>query len=680
MLYSSQFMALMGNVPSVAPPQETLINLDPADPGDLGVTPQVWNTQVDAPTLSQVKWLVGIEGAKTIAFPFNATDNNTVPGYNHGDTINFTGYGTGFTLTKDSSGPYNFFAQGSNGSDIFTIGTETRVQDVRYTIDGAGGTGPVAYTLLNLTDGKGSIAATFDRPGDRLIVKNTDETSTTNSGAAIFSGVAVRRITLSPQNPGDLGTAPANWTTNVGTIGLADVKWSVFDGNWAPRTSPTWKAVKPVNGAYVLTVPFVAAGDKLMVKSLDETVEVVSGDVAFSQVARTITLSPQNPGDLGTAPKNWTTTATVGGMAQVKWAVFDTNFNARAAWTVAPVSGGTTSITANFIAAGDRLVVKSEDDAIEAISGQVLFNTVPATPTTDTTFRNDFIKNMTVGINIERNTSIGLSQAYYTKLKSDSNATWIRLFAPRKPPMGGWGTDADFQNFITSSRNAIAAGFSVLLALTDVLEPNDVEDSGCRPHIQRCARLLAAANLDPRKFMVNPINECAYMTNDYWRPFVERFCGDLRAELPNHLLGASGANWSDPFVLVDGKFTPLADKRVLYEWHSYPWEGEKLFEAQKIQTSISAWETANNVRCFGGEYGKNQQQSLGNEGVKQQYIPGAIDAASRGCGQQRPMFWTITNGAWWRMNNSNNLDLTPAIATALKAGDAHIRAQSYFGT
>jgi hypothetical protein len=44
------------------------------------------------------------------------------------------------------------------------------------------------------------------------------------------------------------------------------------------------------------------------------------------------------------------------------------------------------------------------------------------------------------------------------------------------------------------------------------------------------------------------------------------------------------------------------------------------------------------------------------------------------------MFWTITSQGWWRMNNDADFDLRPEIATAMKAGAAHIRAQSYFGT
>src|SRR5690349_24630033 len=107
-----------GSVPQqvVVPP--SAITLNPTDPGDLGTAPATWATRVTATGLTQVKWTVGIPGAKTIQF-VRTSAGTSVPGYNHGDVINFSGYGSNFSLTKDASGPNRFLVSGGLGSTSF---------------------------------------------------------------------------------------------------------------------------------------------------------------------------------------------------------------------------------------------------------------------------------------------------------------------------------------------------------------------------------------------------------------------------------------------------------------------------------------------------------------------------------------------------------------------------------
>lgn len=684
MQWTGTFKAFMSLPPVV--PTTGAISISPHDPGNLGTPPQTWTTQVTGQGLNQVKWQVVTPNMKTINLAYGSTTNSgSVPNYNSGDIINFTGYGTGFTLTRVGTTGSVFRAQGSTGFDSITIPNETDPANIRYQVDGTGGQGIPSYTLTNLTNNVGSITATFTRSGDVLIVKSLDETLGDTSGPVIFNGTAVKKITLTPTNPGDLGTAPKDWTTTANVTGLTQVKWAVFDANF--NSSMTWQTVNVTNGTVSITCTFKAVGDRLVVKSLDDTVEAVSGQVAFGTVVKSISISPSNPGDLGTAPKTWTTTATATGLSQIKWAVFDTNFNSDMTWQVVNVTNNSASITCTFKAVGDRLVVKSVDDAVETVSGQVSFSSTGGNPDTqtDAEFVASFFQDLTVGPNIEREAGAGRSRAYFDKLKSDSNSTHIRLFIPTK---NSWGfpTDATIKTYLTSIANAVAAGFKVFIDLQDVCEPADVYSDpstgkttlpAMLTYLSRAGGLIADQNFDKRKVAVGAVQEWAYKTNVFYEKARTDATAALRAKLPGFLLIENGADWNAPTTLVNGTFNVSADKRVCYQWHEYNMSAELQSAAKSTGDKVKTWADGKGVVAFCGEWGKGPASGPA-DGLPTTLMPDIINAICKGAGHQRPLLWTITNGTWWKMNTAGTLDLKPANATALVAGDTYIKTQSYY--
>ncbi len=672
MIYDSAFMGLMGVTPPAATP--AIITLSPHDPGDLGTAPKGWSTQVSAPTLTQIKWRVGIDGAKTINFAFGTPGQTAVSNYNHGDVINFTGYGTGFTLVKDVSGPNTFLAQGSNGSTLVIIGKETKVSDVRYTIAGSGGTGPIAYTVVNLTAGVTTINATFTIAGDSLVVKNLDETAGDTSGAVLFSGATTRSITLAPKNPGDLGTAPANWTTTANALNLPQVKWAVFDANF--NSAMEWQIVSVTNNSVSITCSFTKVGDRLVVKSLDDLVEDVSGQVAFSVVPKTISLSPNAPGDLGTAPKNWTTTANVSGLPQVKWAVFDANFNSSMTWQVVNVTNGTASITCTFNQAGERLIVKSLDDTVEIVSSQVSFSTVTVPPTIsdDLAFAKAWLAPLTNGVNIEREAGGGRDAAYFSRLKANG-ISHVRFFVPTKASWGFASNDT-LKYYFDSIAAASSVGMPSHIDAQDVCEPGDLQDSGTNGYVKRFGEQFAARNFDPRLVLLGAVQEYAYMDNAFYEPFRNNYHNILRALCPKHIIVDNSANWGDPYTLINGTFTLNADKRKIYQWHSYPYDADDLQSMTNLGNDLKDWADTNNVPVYCGEIGLGPAN--GDRSREFNRFNDVIYAAAHGFGHQRPTHWTITNGSFWRFNPSDSYDLKTEFVDALKEGNTFIKTQSYY--
>lgn len=672
MIFDTTFMGLMGLNPPVATP--SIITLSPHDPGDLGTSPKGWSTQVSAPTLTQVKWRVGIDGAKTINFAFGTPGQSAVPNYNHGDVINFTGYGTGFTLAKDVSGPNSFLAQGTSGSTVLVIGTETAVSDIRYTVAGSGGTGPIAYTIVNLSGGIATINATFSIAGDSLVVKNVDETTGDTSGPVLFSGSAARTISISPHDPGDLVTAPKVWNTTVNALNLTQVKWGVFDAT--PNLNMQWTTVNVVNGSVSIAPTFTRAGERLYVRSIDDLVEDISGYVAFSAVTKSITLNPSAPGDLGTAPKNWTTVVTATGLPQVKWAVFDANFNSSMTWQVENVVNSTVSVTCTFNQAGERLIVKSLDETVEAVSPQVSFNTVYVPPVSggDLGIAQAWLRPLTNGVNIERQAGGERDAAYFTRLKNNG-VSHVRLFIPTKASWG-FADNTTIGYYLNSVAAAISVGMPVHIDAQDVVEPGDVEDGGTLGYVQRYADQIAARNFNPQYLIVGAVNEYAYMTNDYYRQYRESYHNAMRQRLPNHILVTSAADWGHPDTLMNGTMSLLSDKKVIYQWHMYPYEAHLESSMRYFGDRLQAWSNNNNVPVYCGEMGNvyTGPESATDYGI----IPSIINANARGMGHQRPTHWTVTDGSFYRLNNSNNYDLRSEVAAAMKAGDAFIKQQSYY--
>lgn len=684
MLFGAGLLAGLGTLPYVAPVNPNAIVLNPSSPGNLGLAPQSWTTQISAPNRTQVKYYIGVVGQKSIDLPFNSLPSNAaVPGYNRGDTINFTGFGANFTLVRVGTTGNIFRAQGANGFNNITISNETDPNNVAYTVDGSGGTSQLAYSIVDLTNGLVNLTVNFRRSGDSLIVRSLDEATQVVSSPVTFSGTAVRSIEITPRTPGDLVTPPASWPVTVTGVGMTQVKWTVMASD---GTLGTFTVVSLTNGTATISPSFTAPGQKLVVRSLDDIISQTSDAVAFSSLSKSIALVPHDPGDLGAAPKNWSTVANVTGLAQVMWAVFDANFASDMTWQTVNVVDGKAAITCTFKKAGDRLIVKSLDATIEDVSGQVSFSTVVnPTPVTDAEFIASFFNPLTIGPNIEREAGAGRSRAYFAKLKTDSDSNWTRLFIATKKSWG-FASDATINAYLDSVANAVAEGFSVEIDCMDVCEPADVysdPSTGNTPapetvsYVSRFAGLVAARNFDKRKVAVGSAQEWAYKTNAFYQKARLAFTAALRAKLPGFILVENGANWNDPSTLVDGTFVPNTDKLVVYQWHEYNMNAEQLSAAIATGNKVKTWADSKGVLAFCGEWGKGPASGPA-DGIQTTLIPQVIDAIARGAGHQRPLIWTITNGSWWKMNNTGNLDLKPANATALKSAVAYIKTQSYY--
>jgi hypothetical protein len=494
----------------------------------------------------------------------------------------------------------------------------------------------------------------------------------------VFGGAGTKSITLTPNDPGNLVNAPATWTTRVNVVGLSQVQWIVLDANWVGSGTTEFTVVDLVNSTATITCNFLKAGDRLVVKNMDFTIEAVSLQVAFSGSAQSLSMNPLNPGDLGTSPATWQTTVTATGMASFEWAVKNADGSLVGNWTVANVVNGTSVVRPTFTIAGQKLTVSTPDNSVFQTSGAVSFGTVVTAPTTsDYQFARDFVKNLTVGVNLERGTGIGLDADYYPRLKRAGNITHVRFYPPSRVD---WSisTQTDINNFCNAIAAAIAAGLKVTFDCCDVTDPADAMSQTIKDYVNMACATVAARNFDPRMFAIGPFNELSEWTTDnsVTNP-VRRYYHDvLRGYFPNHLIILGSTDWGAWEALTDPTMEVLADKRVLYQWHRYPYGGQDISTYQEIQAAIDNFTTSHGVVAINGELAQAGETG----GTDPATIPGVIYASSRGCWQQRNTYWTITGGSFFRMNNPNDFDLAPNQAAALVEADAYIRAQPGFGT
>lgn len=96
--------------------------------------------------------------------------------------------------------------------------------------------------------------------------------------------------------------------------------------------------------------------------------------------ARTLSLAPTNPGSLGAPPQTVTFTVTATAQTEVKWAVLNADGSAATAWTTIAVADDTATFDATFTATGQRVEVRSADNALSAKSEQVTLANGPAQP------------------------------------------------------------------------------------------------------------------------------------------------------------------------------------------------------------------------------------------------------------------------------------------------------------
>lgn len=414
--------------------------------------------------------------------------------------------------------------------------------------------------------------------------------------------------------------------------------------------------------------------------------------------ARTIKIVPQDPPVFAALPATWTPTVEVAGMGQAKWAVFHVSatgaYSSDMLWQTVDTAAGSFVPSAPIQQERDRLVVKSLDDAVEAVSGGAVLNAPPPAATDGLTAARAFVSDLTVGINIEREALITANRITTAQLQQykDQGCTHVRLFANWGTFFNKWPTitNGDGDWLFNACERAMAVGLKVQLDLLDIMFPNDMNDARVMPLLRNCAQRIRARNWDAARYAVGAAQEYGGGTNAQHRAKMHEAVATLRKELPNSLLVCASAYWNDPGALLGdtingtamGTFVPPPDDRVIVQWHKYDYNAERFSAADYWNKRLLEWAQANNRVTFCGEYGLAPPAGGPEVGPNNYHKwPAVVDAASRGMGQQRPTFWTVTDGQSWRLNKgslTSSAELQDGVATNLKAGDAHIRAQSWF--
>lgn len=295
----------------------------------------------------------------------------------------------------------------------------------------------------------------------------------------------------------------------------------------------------------------------------------------------------------------------------------------------------------------------------------------------DLQFVRNWVAPLTVGVNVERDTMLGRDQAYFQKLKNDGHITHIRSFMGTKKDWGWFGNDK-INQYLDAISAAIAAGLKVQFGLTDVVAEADINDGGYEQLVRRTCVMIARRNYDPNVFTVNLWNELAASTNTYANSKHAYFVPIIRDALgPNYVISISASQWGDLFRTQEGSLAINKDKRVLYEWHLYPWTATSQSEVDDAGNKINAWAKNNNVVAINGEYAQAGRDD--GSGLNADWFAKIIPIAAKSpIAQQRINYWTITGGSWYRMNNTNNLELRGDIAAALRDADASIRGQGWW--
>lgn len=403
--------------------------------------------------------------------------------------------------------------------------------------------------------------------------------------------------------------------------------------------------------------------------------------------AKSIRLDPANPGDLGTAPKSWSTVAVVTGLDRIKYAVFHKDtagaYTSNDTWReVAVPADGRVAITVTLGRARELLAVQSLDDLTKAESGLVSFSTVaqPA-PSNDHDFAAAWLSDLTMGANIERNKLLyegRITDAFLRDLRT-KGPTHLRLFAGSGGNFGPLISQNDFRNWhLEGLRRVVAAGFKGHLDVLDVVYPNHMDEAHYA-YVEECAKSIAAYGFDPTKVIFGVANEWGNAKNAEFEAIRNRALPLMRKHLPGFILVDSAGTWGDPWELAYGDFKPLGDRRMIHQWHQYHWEADKLSAAQGLQKDISDWCAKTGRLAYCGEWGLGPPD--GARAQEYGTIPAVMDAGFRGMGQQRVAMWVITDGSHWRLNKSGTDPyLRDEIVAKFKEADAHIRAQAYFGS
>lgn len=404
-----------------------------------------------------------------------------------------------------------------------------------------------------------------------------------------------------------------------------------------------------------------------------------------------IRIEPHDPPSFSSLPATWTPTVYVTGLARAKWAVFQVStsgqYSSNMLWQEVDVAGGQFVPSASMQFERDRLVVKSLDDVHEDTSGPAVLNAPPPADTDGLTMARAFVSDLTVGLCIERGALIWAGQITTERLQNyrDLGATHVRFVGPWGSQHGVWPDIANGEGdwLFEAAERAMAVGLKIAIDGLDIMYPEDMQDGRVMPHLREYARRIRSRNWDLARCAIGAAQEYAAGSNIEHQAKMHEAIAVMREELPNHLLMAAGADWDSPWTLIDGTFVPPPDDRVIYQWHIYAENADNIRTTEDLQYWLSQWSAETNLVTLCGEYGTAPAGGGEAEVGSPAYWrwPGIIEAGWRGMGQQRPTYWVVTDGNWWRLNKgggTETAELMDDVAAAISAGDQHIRAQSWF--
>lgn len=401
---------------------------------------------------------------------------------------------------------------------------------------------------------------------------------------------------------------------------------------------------------------------------------------------QTFSISPNDPGTRDAGPQTLTITST--NLTSISWTRVglppDYPFLGGATddgqFTTVPTTGSV-AISPNWTQTG-QIVKYWPTGNIQAYKDTlpVTVNaaaSVPAAPGTDRAFAHDFTKDLALGINLERDNTAMVTNAWLDDLIA-AGCTHVRLF-PYSNATLGFKNSAQMGNHYDAVNRILAKGLKAILDLQDVSSIGDLNNSGTQPYITQCCTDITARGWNPAKVAIGHTNEMANAGNSTFNAINATLLTLMRSKLPAATILVHGAgNWSSPDTLTDGTLQVATDKRRLYQWHHYEFDHSNQAAWKTKGDAVKAWAATNGVETINGEFAKFDQNF--NDQAYSTY-PAVIDAFAKGAGSTGGTIWTVTNGTGWRLNVSgSDGTLRAEVKTALTAANTFIKAQSYFNT
>jgi hypothetical protein len=283
-------------------------------------------------------------------------------------------------------------------------------------------------------------------------------------------------------------------------------------------------------------------------------------------------------------------------------------------------------------------------------------DTVPPVVTSGTP--HEFIKRMTVNVNIERLRPLTMSYQgaklttppYYQYL-AGLGISAVRFFIPyRKDLDMGLGTGVpsveSWDGLLDAAQSANGAGLQVFMGCTDVVGEGEIAFDDWNQHADNVAKRVAERGFDPKMFALEVANELAGNDNPFWNKMRTDVHDTIRKRLPNHIIVHGCAGWNG-INEWNTTWTPPADKNIILQFHDYV--ARTTEDWAKVEVSLTDFARIHGVPIISGEQGID----FGRAGPEhQQAWMDNLWNMSQGAGVLRPCPWTVTDGNGFRLNRS----------------------------